>query len=65
MSTDPTQQPIAEEYALANGEGLIDVRGDGAESALVVEDRPMAIVWPDYLGSRKSAFQAYVEAAGS
>lgn len=52
MATDPGAGPIREDFTLTDGEGLIDVRGDGGdECGLLIEDRPLAITWPDNLGS--------------
>ncbi len=41
----------SEEYVLEDGEGLIDLRGEGDECGIVIENRPIAITWPDGLGS--------------
>lgn len=51
VMTNPTPLSIAEEYILDDGEGLIDLRGEGDECGIVIENRPIAITWPDGLGS--------------
>ncbi len=41
----------SEQYVLEDGEGLIDLRGEGDECGIIIENRPIAITWPDGLGS--------------
>jgi hypothetical protein len=47
MSTEP----VGEEYVLQDGEGLIDIRGDGFDSGLLVAGEPVAFSWSDCEGS--------------
>lgn len=43
--------PEGEDYLLEDGEGLIEVRGDGFDSGLLVGGAPVAFLWSDCGGS--------------
>ena len=42
---------IPEEFVLEDGEGLIDIRGDGFDFGLLVGGEPVAFIWADCHGS--------------
>jgi hypothetical protein len=50
-SADVPEGWLWEEVAVANGEGIIDVRGDDFESGLLVEGQPVVLHWSDCAGS--------------
>src|SRR5262249_60781997 len=42
---------VQQQYVLEDGEGLVDVRGDGFDCALTLDGLPVAFYWSDCEGS--------------